>query len=105
MATLIGSVDHTVSIDLRGIHPFIHHPTSPPPLPPSPSLSPPVLPAPMSQSQKMAHHWAAEKGNLECLEVLIKAGCDVMAKDEVCDEWGGYVRVRVRMRVEDEGRG
>ena len=53
----------------------------------------------------MAHHYAAWKGNLECLEVLIKAGCEVMAINNVCDEWGGYVRVRVRMRVEDEGRG
>ena len=59
----------------------------------------------MSQLQYMAHHYAAEKGNLECLEVLIKAGCDLMAKTSVCDEWGGYVRVRVRMRMEDEGRG
>ena len=53
----------------------------------------------------MAHHYAAAKGNPECLEVLIKAGCDLMARDSVCDEWGGYVRVRVRMRMEDEGRG
>ena len=53
----------------------------------------------------MAHHLAAEKGHPECLEVLIKAGCDLMACDTVCDEWGGYVRVRVRMRMEDEGRG
>ena len=29
----------------------------------------------------MAHHLAAQKGHPECLEVLIKAGCDVMAKD------------------------
>ena len=38
------------------------------------------------QDQMMAHHYAAEKGHLECLKVLIKAGCDVMAKDEVGDE-------------------
>ena len=45
----------------------------------------------MSQWQRMmAHHWAAKGGHLECLEVLIKAGCDLMAKDKVCDEWGGY---------------
>ena len=34
----------------------------------------------------MAHHYAALGGHLECLEVLIKAGCDVMAKAEVGDE-------------------
>ena len=33
----------------------------------------------------MAHHHAAWQGHPECLEVLIKAGCDVMAKDEVGD--------------------
>ena len=59
----------------------------------------------MSQYQTMAHNLAAWKGHHKCLEVLIKAGCDLMARDQVCDEWGGYVRVRVRMRVEDEGRG
>ena len=34
----------------------------------------------------MAHHLAAQEGHPECLEVLIKAGCDVMAKDKVGDE-------------------
>ena len=34
----------------------------------------------------MAHHLAAQEGHLECLEVLIKAGCDVMAEDKVGDE-------------------
>ena len=34
----------------------------------------------------MAHHFAAQGGHPECLEVLIKAGCDVMAKDKVGDE-------------------
>ena len=34
----------------------------------------------------MAHYYAAEKGHPECLEVLIKAGCDVMAKSKVGDE-------------------
>ena len=29
----------------------------------------------------MAHHLAAREGHLECLKLLIKAGCDVMAKD------------------------
>ena len=38
------------------------------------------------QYQRMAHHHAAQEGHPECLEVLIKAGCDVMAKDEVGDE-------------------
>ena len=34
----------------------------------------------------MAHHYAAWEGHPECLEVLIKAGCDVMAKNRVGDE-------------------
>ena len=34
----------------------------------------------------MAHHLAAQKGHLECLEVLIKAGCDLMAEGWVGDE-------------------
>jgi hypothetical protein len=34
----------------------------------------------------MAHHVAARKGHPECLEVLIKAGCDLMAEDKVGDE-------------------
>ena len=34
----------------------------------------------------MALHLAAREGQPECLEVLIKAGCDLMAEGEVGDE-------------------
>ena len=82
---LILSVDHTISVDPLSVH-HHHHltTTTTPPLSPSPSFSPLVLPASISQyDQKTALLLAAGGGHHESVDLLIKAGSDVTATDKV----------------------
>ena len=68
-------------------YPLIRDPsttaTTTPPLSPSPSFSPLVLPASISQVQETALHLAAGSGHHESVDLLIKAGSDVTATDKV----------------------
>ena len=83
----------TVHVDCTYLliqNPFTITPPSPLPSPrPTHSLNllthSPVLcyPAPTSQSNSTALMYAARKGDAKCVDLLIEAGSDVMAKNNV----------------------
>ena len=90
---VVWAIHHMESVDLRSDHHRPHltppntHPLSPPPSnpPPPSSLCPVVI-----QDDDTALHSAAAGGHVDCVEVLITKGADVMAKNKVSGRvrWG-----------------
>ena len=85
---VVWAIHHMESVDLRSDH---HRPHLTPPNTRSPSSlpSPPSLSSlcpVVIQGGYTALHRAANKGHLDCLELLIDKGADVMATNNVSGE-------------------
>ena len=70
-----------------------------PPLPLTPLTLPPPPPPLLSQYNNTALHFSAWEGHDACLKVLLEAGADITAKDDVREGWGAVLAVAREVAV------